>query len=48
MQNEYQDWLDSLLPGQEDSTMAEMLEALVDIDLSELEEVEFPRGFGRD
>jgi N-terminal domain of anti-restriction factor ArdC len=48
LQGEYRDWLDTLPPSLESSAIAEALRAICDLDLSELESVEPPRGFGRD
>jgi hypothetical protein len=48
MQAEYDAWLDALPDNQQDSATAEALRAIVDLDLSELQAVEPPRGFGRD
>ena len=48
LQSEYQDWLDSLPPSLEGSATADALRSICDLDLSELESVEPPRGFGRD
>ena len=48
MQTEYGAWLDALPDNQQDSATAEALRAIVDLDLSELQAVEPPRGFGRD
>src|SRR5471030_3426177 len=48
LQGEYRDWLDTLPPSLESSATAEELRAICDLDLSELESVEPPRGFGRD
>jgi hypothetical protein len=48
LQGEYRDWLDTLPPSLEGSATAEALRAICDLDLSELESVELPRGFGRD
>ena len=48
LQGEYQSWLDNLRPGLEESAMAQALRAVCEIDLSELESVEPPKGFGRD
>ena len=44
----YQDWLDSLPESLRDSATAEALAAVCGLDLSELEGVEPPHGFGRD
>jgi hypothetical protein len=48
LQEEYAAWLDALPANQRDSAMAEALRAIVDLDLSELQAIEPPRGFGRD
>jgi hypothetical protein len=48
LQAEYADWLDALPDNQHDSALAEALRAVVELDLSELQAVEPPRGFGRD
>ncbi len=48
LQAEYRDWLDILPPNLEGSTTAEALRSLCDLDLSDLEQIEPPRGFGRD
>ncbi len=48
LQNEYQEWLDGLPANLAESAVAEVLRAIIDIDLAELEGVEPPRGFGRD
>jgi hypothetical protein len=48
LQAGYQDWLDSLPEGLRDGATAEALGAVCGLDLSELESVEPPRGFGRD
>ncbi len=44
----YQDWLDSLPESLRDGATAEALATVCGLDLSELEGVEPPRGFGRD
>jgi hypothetical protein len=41
-------WLEALPPSLQDSATAEALQAICDLDLSELQAVEPPRGFGRD
>jgi hypothetical protein len=41
-------WLDALPPSLQDGITAEALQAICDLDLSELHAVEPPRGFGRD
>ncbi len=48
LQAEYAEWLDALPDNQQDSTLAEALRAIVELDLSELQAIEPPRGFGRD
>lgn len=48
LQEEYQSWLDTLPENLGDSGTAEALRAICEIDLSELEGIEPPRGFGRD
>mgnify|MGYP006908318926 CR=1 FL=1 len=55
IQSEYQDWLDALPEALESTAVAEKLEAVVDLELSEIEAVlqeceylELPLGFGRD
>jgi hypothetical protein len=48
LQAGYQDWLDGLPENLRDGATAEALAAVCALDLSELEGVEPPRGFGRD
>ena len=48
LQAEYAAWLDALPENQQDSALAEDLRAIVELDLSELQAIEPPRGFGRD
>jgi hypothetical protein len=48
LQAEYAAWLDALPDNQQDSSLAETLRAIVELDLSELQAIEPPRGFGRD
>jgi hypothetical protein len=48
LQAGYQEWLDVLPESLQESATAEALRAICEIDLSELESVEPPRGFGRD
>jgi hypothetical protein len=47
LQAEYAAWLEALPDNQQDSSTAEALRAIVDLDLSELQAIEPPRGFGR-
>jgi hypothetical protein len=48
LQEEYREWLDSLPENLAGSATAAALEAICDLDLSEIDDVEPPRGFGRD
>ena len=48
LQDEYQAWLDALPQNMDDSATAEALRTICDLDLSELESIVPPRGFGRD
>jgi hypothetical protein len=48
LQAEYAGWLAALPDNQQDSATAEALRAIVDLDLSDLQAIEPPRGFGRD
>jgi hypothetical protein len=48
LQAEYATWLDGLPANLHDSATAEALQAICDLDLSELQGVIPPRGFGRD
>jgi hypothetical protein len=48
IQDEYQAWLDALPQNMADSATAEALRTICDLDLSELESIVPPRGFGRD
>jgi hypothetical protein len=48
LQEEYRSWLDSLPESLQEGATAEALRAIAEIDLSELESVEPPRGYGRD
>jgi hypothetical protein len=47
-QIEYAAWLESLPENLQDSATAEALRAICDFDLSELQAIVPPRGFGRD
>ena len=47
-QVEYAAWLDSLPDSLQDSATAEALRAICDLDLTELQAIQPPRGFGRD
>lgn len=48
LQADYQTWLDNLPESLAGSATADALRAICELDLSELESVEPPRGFGRD
>ena len=48
LQAEYATWLDALPEGLRSSPTAEALEAIVDLDLAVLTDMEPPRGYGRD
>ena len=48
LQQDYQAWSDALPDNLADSATAAALAAICEIDLSELEAVEPPRGYGRD
>jgi hypothetical protein len=48
LQAEYAGWPDALPDNQQDSALAGALRAIVKLDLSKLQAVEPPRGFGRD
>lgn len=47
-QTEYAAWLDSLPDNLQHSATAEALRAICDLDLSEIQAIVPPRGFGRD
>ncbi len=48
LQAEYADWLTVLPDSLRDSSTASALEAVADLDLSALADIEPPRGYGRD
>ena len=48
LQAEYADWLAALPDSLQHSATADALEAIVDIDLTPLADIEPPRGYGRD
>lgn len=47
LQAQYQEWLDNLPESLQNSTLAEKLQTVCDIDIDELD-IDLPRGFGRD
>ena len=48
LQAEYAGWCDALPDSLRDSATAEALQAIVELDLDVLADIEPPRGFGRD
>lgn len=48
LQAEYSAWLEALPDNQQDSATADALRTIAEFDLSELQTIEPPRGFGRD
>jgi hypothetical protein len=48
LQTQYATWLDALPRNLRESTTADALQAVCDVDLTDLQAIEPPRGFGRD
>ncbi len=48
LQAQYAAWLETLPSNLQDSTVADALQRICDLDLAELQEIGPPRGFGRD
>jgi hypothetical protein len=48
LQEEYQEWLENLPEYLEGTALAEKLQAVCELDLEELVDMELPLGFGRD
>ena len=48
LQAQYAAWLDALPDSLRDSATAQVLQEIVDLDLSALAEIQPPRGYGRD
>jgi hypothetical protein len=48
LQAEYANWLGGLPDSLHESSTADALEAIVDLDLATLADIDLPRGFGRD
>jgi hypothetical protein len=48
LQGQYAAWLEALPDSLQESTTAEALQAICDLDLTELQAIVPPRGFGRD
>ena len=47
LQAEYADWLAALPDSLHNSATAKALEAIIDLDLTTLADIEMPRGYGR-
>lgn len=48
LQQEYENWLLALPDSLQETNTGERLQAICDLDLRELQDIEPPRGFGRD
>ncbi len=48
LQAQYADWLEALPANLQDSALAEALQAVCELDLTDLQAIDPPRGFGRD
>jgi len=48
LQDEYTQWFEALPEALRDTATGEALQAIVELDLGELIELDPPRGFGRD
>jgi len=48
LQAQYAAWLEALPDSLQDGTTADVLRAICDLDLTDLQAIEPPRGFGRD
>ena len=48
LQDQYRAWLDNLPASLDGSRLAEKLQAVVELDLEELQAIDIPRGYGRD
>jgi hypothetical protein len=48
LQAQYADWLDALPINLQDSGLAGALQTICELDLTELQSIDPPRGFGRD
>ena len=48
LQAQYAAWLEALPDSLQDGATAEALRAVCDLDLTELQAIDLPRGFGRD
>ena len=48
LQDQYHAWLDNLPASLDGSRLADKLQAIVELDLEELQAIDIPRGYGRD
>jgi hypothetical protein len=48
LQEQYATWLEALPSSLQESATAEVLQAICELDLADLQAIEPPRGFGRD
>jgi len=48
LQAQYAAWLEALPDSLQDGATAEALRAVCDLDLTDLQAIDLPRGFGRD
>jgi hypothetical protein len=48
LQDQYRVWLDNLPASLDGSRLADKLQAIVELDLDELQAIDIPRGYGRD
>jgi len=48
LQAEYAEWLEALPDSLRDSAIADALEAITDLDLQAIADIEPPNGYGRD
>jgi hypothetical protein len=48
LQDQYRAWLDNLPASLDGSRLADKLQAIVELDLEELQAIDIPRGYGRD
>jgi hypothetical protein len=48
LQDQYRAWLDNLPASLDGSRLADKLQAVVELDLEELQAIDIPRGYGRD
>ena len=48
LQSHYANWLDALPPSLQDGATADALQVICELDLSDIQNIEPPKGFGRD